>query len=133
MDRLLLLFWSLAVVCSSFTVTVVTCNTEVTREFLDALREIESVGAGGVCAVGDSGRSLGAYQIMNDYHTDAVQQNPDLAAGGIINEEVYLRDHIERLQLRRGYGVTRTSVWQKITVVQWQLNGSCCCKRGVGG
>ena len=81
MDRILLLFWSLAVVCSSF--TVVTCDTEVTREFLDALREIESVGARGVCAVGDSGQSLGAYQIMKAYHTDAVLQNPDLSAGGI--------------------------------------------------
>ena len=83
MDRALLLLWSLAIVCSCFTVVV--CNTDVPREFLDALREIESGGvAGGVCAVGDKGRSLGAYQIMKAYHTDAVQQNPALSDGGIV-------------------------------------------------
>ena len=82
MDQTLLLVWSLAIVCSSFTVVV--CNTEVPREFLDALREIESVGVGGVCAVGDDGRSLGAYQITRAYHTDAVQQNSSLSAGGIV-------------------------------------------------
>ena len=80
MDRALLLFWSLAIVCSSFTLAV--CSTDVPREFLDALREIESVGAGGVCAVGDSGRSLGAYQIMMSYYTEAVQQNSSLSNGG---------------------------------------------------
>ena len=96
MDRTLLLFWLLATAFSSFTVVV--CNTEVSREFLDALREIESVGLGGVCAVGDSGRSLGAYQIMKAYHTDAVEQNPDLSAAGISSSShnivnIYLRDH----------------------------------------
>ena len=82
MDRALLLFWLLATAFSSFSVVV--CNTDVPREFLDALREIESVGFGGVCAVGDSGQSLGAYQIMKSYHTDAVQQNSSLSAGGIV-------------------------------------------------
>lgn len=82
MDRTFLLFGLLAIVCSTFTVAV--CNTDVPREFLDALREIESVGAGGVCAVGDSGRSLGAYQIMNSHYTEAVLQNASLSDGGIV-------------------------------------------------
>jgi len=42
---------------------------------------------------------------------------------------------IERLQLRHGYDVIRTSVWQKLhsTVAQWQLTGPWCCERTEGG
>ena len=42
----------------------------VNEELLDAIRCVES--NGDVCAIGDNGRSIGAYQIMLGYYNDAV-------------------------------------------------------------
>ena len=42
----------------------------VSQELLDAIRCVES--KGDICAVGDNGRSIGAYQIMRNYYTDAL-------------------------------------------------------------
>ena len=50
------------------------------QTFLDALRYIES--GGDVCALGDSGRSLGAYRIKREHYTDAVLVNGTLTANG---------------------------------------------------
>ena len=52
----------------------------VTRTFLDAIRYTES--GGDVCALGDSGRSLGAYRIKREHFTDAVVVNGTLKANG---------------------------------------------------
>ena len=43
----------------------------VSKEFLDAIRCVES--NGDVCAIGDDGRSIGAYQIMLGYYNDAIE------------------------------------------------------------
>jgi len=39
--------------------------------------------SGGVCAVGDGGRSLGSFQIMNGYYRDAVEFSVNLRTGKI--------------------------------------------------
>ena len=52
----------------------------LSRTFLDALRYTDS--GGDVCALGDSGRSLGAYRIKREHYTDAVVVNGTLTANG---------------------------------------------------
>lgn len=52
----------------------------VSNEFLDAIRCVES--NGDVCEIGDNGRSIGAYQIMFNYYTDAVQFSRALRTTG---------------------------------------------------
>lgn len=53
---------------------------EIKRELLNAMQYVESRGYS--CAVGDNGRSLGPYQIMEGYYNDAVEFNPSLKYGG---------------------------------------------------
>ena len=73
-------FWYIGIVA----LTVKPSNTLnpdlVTQEFLDAIRCVES--NGDVCAIGDNGRSIGAYQIMIDYYNDAVQFSRALQTTG---------------------------------------------------
>ena len=52
----------------------------IDRSLLDAIKQVES--GGDPCAIGDNGRSLGAYQIMEAYYNDALQYNPRLGDGG---------------------------------------------------
>lgn len=56
---------------------------QVSQDLLNAIRYVESVSSGGVCAVGDGGRSLGSFQIMNGYYRDAVEFNVNLRTGKI--------------------------------------------------
>ena len=50
-----------------------------TREELDAIRKVESGGCSDpLNAVGDHGLSIGPYQIMEVYHTDAKQVDQSL-------------------------------------------------------
>ena len=53
---------------------------ELSQSLLDAIRYVES--RGDVCALGDSGESLGAYQIMHEYYRDAVEANATLTTNG---------------------------------------------------
>lgn len=53
---------------------------EIGRELLNAMQYVESKGDS--CAVGDTKRSLGPYQIMEGYYNDAVEFNPSLKDGG---------------------------------------------------
>ena len=53
---------------------------EIKRELLNAMQYVESRGDN--CAVGDNGRSLGPYQITEEYYKDAVEFNPSLKNGG---------------------------------------------------
>lgn len=53
---------------------------EIKRELLNAMQYVESKGDS--CAVGDNGRSLGPYQIMEGYYNDAVEFNPSLKDEG---------------------------------------------------
>ena len=52
----------------------------IDRALLDAIKQVES--GGDPCAIGDNGRSLGAYQITEGYYSDALQYNPHLGDGG---------------------------------------------------
>lgn len=52
----------------------------IDRALLDAIKQVES--RSDPCAIGDNGRSLGAYQIMKGYYSDALQYNPHLGDGG---------------------------------------------------
>ena len=52
----------------------------ITQELFDAIRCVES--NGDVCAIGDDGHSLGAYQIMQGYYQDAVMFSGELRATG---------------------------------------------------
>ena len=53
---------------------------ELSQNLLDAIRYVES--GGDVCALGDGGVSLGAYQIIHEYFTEAVEANATLTASG---------------------------------------------------
>ena len=59
----------------------------IDRALLDAIKQVES--GGDPCAIGDKGRSLGAYQIMEAYYTDALQYNPRLGDGGRTYSDVW--------------------------------------------
>ena len=59
----------------------------IDRSLLDAIKQVES--GGDPCAIGDNGRSLGAYQIMEAYYTDALQYNPRLGDGGQTYTDVW--------------------------------------------
>ena len=59
----------------------------IDRDLLDAMKQVES--GGDPCAIGDNGRSLGAYQIMNAYYTDAVAYNPSLGDNGRTYSDVW--------------------------------------------
>jgi len=53
------------------------------REILDAIRKQETGGEKDPnAAVGDNGKSIGAYQIQYAYWLDAVQKNPSLRKRG---------------------------------------------------
>ena len=52
----------------------------ISQELFDAIRCVES--NGDVCAIGDDGRSLGAYQIMRGYYQDAAMFSGELRATG---------------------------------------------------
>ena len=52
----------------------------LSRSLLDAIRYADS--GGDVCALGDSGGSLGAYQIMRQHYQDAINANRTLSAYG---------------------------------------------------
>lgn len=54
---------------------------------LDAIKKVES--GGDENAVGDGGRSRGAYQISRVYYNDAVKFNSSLRDGGKTYEDVY--------------------------------------------
>ena len=57
--------------------------------FWTAIQKVETGGCKDpLNAVGDQGRSIGPYQIMRSYYTDAVQQNPSLTNGGRSYENV---------------------------------------------
>ena len=70
--------------CVMFCTVVYHCNrssaVELSQSLLDAIRYVES--RGDVCALGDSGESLGAYQIMHEYYRYAVEANETLTANG---------------------------------------------------
>ena len=53
---------------------------ELSQSLLDAIRYVES--GGDVCALGDDGVSLGAYQITHEYFSEAVGANATLTASG---------------------------------------------------
>lgn len=59
----------------------------IDRDLLNAIKQVES--GGDPCAIGDNGRSLGAYQIMNAYYTDAVGYNPSLDDNGRTYSDVW--------------------------------------------
>lgn len=59
---------------------------EIKRELLNAMQYVES--GGDSCAVGDNGKSLGPYQIMEGYYNDAVEFNPSLKYGGYMYSNV---------------------------------------------
>ena len=59
----------------------------INRDLLDAIKQVES--GGDPCAIGDNGQSLGAYQIMNAYYTDAVAYNPSLGDDGRTYSDVW--------------------------------------------
>ena len=59
----------------------------IDRALLDAIKQVES--GGDPCAIGDNGRSLGAYQIMQAYYTDALEYNPRLGDGGRTYSDVW--------------------------------------------
>ena len=59
----------------------------INRDLLDAIKQVES--GGDPCAIGDNGQSLGAYQIMNAYYTDAVEYNPSLGDDGRTYSDVW--------------------------------------------
>ena len=59
----------------------------IDRALLDAIKQVES--RGDPCAIGDNGRSLGAYQIMQAYYTDALEYNPRLGDGGRTYSDVW--------------------------------------------
>ena len=65
-------------------ITVHPSNTldpsKISEELLDAIRCVES--NGDVCAIGDNGRSIGAYQIMLGYYKDAVEFSSALRTTG---------------------------------------------------
>ena len=52
----------------------------VSEDLLQAIRCVES--NGDVCAIGDNGRSIGAYQIMRGYYDDALEFSSELRAIG---------------------------------------------------
>ena len=53
---------------------------ELDQSLLDAIRYVES--GGNVCALGDEGVSLGAYQITQGYYSEALEANTSLIASG---------------------------------------------------
>ena len=59
----------------------------IDRTLLDSIKQVES--RGNPCAIGDNGRSLGAYQIMEAYYNDALQYNPSLGNGGRTYSDVW--------------------------------------------
>ena len=59
----------------------------IDRSLLDAIKQVES--GGDPCAIGDNGRSLGAYQIMEAYYSDALQYNPRLGDGSRTYTDVW--------------------------------------------
>ena len=75
---------ALVCVCIVFCIVEYQCTksdaVELSQSLLDAIRYVES--RGDVCALGNSGMSLGAYQISYDYHRDAVEANATLTANG---------------------------------------------------
>ena len=59
----------------------------IDRALLDAMKQVESTGD--PCTVGDNGRSLGAYQIMQAYYNDAFGYNPRLGDDGRTYNDVW--------------------------------------------
>ena len=55
-------------------------SVDVSDELLYAIRCVES--NENVCAIGDNGRSIGAYQIMRGYYSDAVEFSDTLRTSG---------------------------------------------------
>ena len=53
---------------------------DIDRDLLNRMLCVES--GGDICAIGDNGRSLGPYQIMESYYKDAVEHDPSLKDGG---------------------------------------------------
>ena len=76
----------LTFLCSSGPAVAQTPLT-IDRDLLDAIRQVES--RGNSCAIGDGGRSYGAYQIMEPYYSDALQFNPSLADNGRMFSDVW--------------------------------------------
>ena len=55
-------------------------SVSISSALLDAIRCVES--NEDVCAVGDNGRSIGAYQIMRSYYNDSVASSYTLRTSG---------------------------------------------------
>ena len=58
------------------------CGSSLTlnRSLLDAIRDADS--GGNVCALGDGGGSLGAYQIKRQHYQEAIDANRTLSTYG---------------------------------------------------
>lgn len=64
----------------------------LTRELIDAIRQVES--GGNDNAVGDGGRAIGPYQIHEDYWKDAIEFEPSI--GGRY-EDCFKREYAEQI------------------------------------
>ena len=75
------LLWFVCIVAINDGVTIVDDQPiNLSDKFLDAIRCVES--NGDVCAIGDNGRSIGAYQIMLGYYNDAAEVSRALQTTG---------------------------------------------------
>ena len=70
-----------------FSVLCASVARPIDRRLLDAIMEVES--GGDENAVGDGGKSRGAYQISRAYYYDAVEFDPSLTNGGRTYEDVH--------------------------------------------
>ena len=71
----------------------------IDRALLDAIKQVES--GGNPCAVGDNGKSLGAYQIMEAYYNDSLEQTPRLGDAMVVERTLMYGALVVRHTLNR--------------------------------
>lgn len=85
------------------------------RPLLDAIRRVESGGENSPnAAVGDNGKSLGAYQISVAYWRDAVEYDPSLISNGETYEDVKNPQYAERVILAYWHRYAKTWSYQEL-------------------
>ena len=106
--------------------TTADAHPKLTRDLLDAIRQVESNGNDG--AVGDGGRAIGPYQIHEEYWRDAIEYDPSI--GGRY-EDCFKREYAE--QIVRAYinrYAPRNATAEQITKIHNGGPGSLKAKPG---